>query len=449
MAETPQTSRDGGPLTGDQITANFGDLHEPLSAHEASVESARCLYCYDAPCITACPTGIDIPTFIHQIRTGNPIGSAETILEANIMGGSCARVCPTEELCEEACVRNTCEDKPIEIGALQRFAVDTLMANDAPHPFTRAPETGKTVAVVGAGPAGLSAAHRLACDGHKVTVYEAMPKPGGLNEYGIAAYKMVDDFARREVDFLLGVGGIEINYGIALGADITLAQLKADHDAVFIGVGLGKAKKTGLPGSDLTGVEDAIDFIATLRQTADKAALSMAGDDVVVIGGGNTAIDAAIQSIRLGAESVTLCYRRGREGMSATEYEQALAAQNGVTIRTFVAPKEMTGTGMVDSISLAKTALDPSGALIETGKTITLPASRVFFAIGQKLDDDVLDGLIGDTGKISVDDTYQTSVTGVFAGGDCIASASDLTVQAVEDGKRAAMAISAFLRGES
>ena len=225
-----------GRLPEETLGANFGDLHPPLGVHEALVEADRCYFCHDAPCQTACPTSIDIPMFIRQIAAGNPLGAAKTIFDENILGGMCARVCPTETLCEEACVRETAEGKPVKIGQLQRYATDKAMAEDSQF-YTRAEATGKKVAIVGAGPAGLSAAHRLAMLGHDVTIFEKKDKPGGLNEYGIAAYKSVDNFAQAEVEWLLKIGGITIEYGKALGADLSLDALAETHDAVFVAVG--------------------------------------------------------------------------------------------------------------------------------------------------------------------------------------------------------------------
>jgi glutamate synthase (NADPH/NADH) small chain len=273
----------------------------------------------------ACPTTIDIPMFIRQIATGNPLGSAKTIFDQNILGGMCARVCPTETLCEEVCVREVAEGKPVQIGRLQRYATDVAM--DAGKQFyERAAPSGKSVAVVGAGPAGLACAHRLAVAGHAVTIYEARPKAGGLNEYGIATYKTVDDFAQAEVDYVTAVGGITIEYGKALGRDIALAELAATHDAVFLGMGLAGVNALRAEGEDASGVENAVEFIAGLRQADDLASIPV-GRRVVVIGGGMTAIDAAVQSKLLGAEEVTICYRRGKEHMNASEYEQDRAAR--------------------------------------------------------------------------------------------------------------------------
>ena len=298
-----------GRLEAESYSDNFADLHPPLDGHEAAVAADRCYFCHDAPCVTACPTEIDIPMFIRQISTGNPLGSAKTIFDQNILGGMCARVCPTETLCEEACVRNTAEERPVEIGRLQRYATDIAIEQGRQF-YTPGPSTGKTVAVIGAGPAGLAAAHRLAMHGHQVTIYEAREKAGGLNEYGIAAYKTTEDFAQKEVDYILSMGNIDVLDGQMMGRDFTLADLQAKHDAVFIGAGLGNVNALNIPGAKINGVIDAVEFIANLRQADDKADVPV-GRDVVVIGGGMTAIDAGVQAKLLGAENVTICYRRG------------------------------------------------------------------------------------------------------------------------------------------
>jgi glutamate synthase (NADPH/NADH) small chain len=414
----------------------------PLTADEARVEADRCYYCYDAPCVEACPTGIDIPGFIRKISTGNLRGSAITILESNIFGGSCARVCPTEILCEEVCVRQAQQGKPVTIGSLQRHATDFLMATGE-HPFTRAPLTGKRVAVVGAGPAGLACAHRLAMLGHDVVVFEAKPKPGGLNEYGIAAYKVVDDFARREVEFILGIGGITIEYGTPLGPDLTLDHLRAQFDAVFLGLGLADPNALRIPGEDSWQVQDALGFIEVLRQSPEQAQRAISGH-VVVIGGGNTAIDAATQAKLLGAETVTIAYRRGPEHMGATKVEQEWAQTHGVAIRHWLAPASIEA----GTITLAKTRLE-DGRLMITEETVRLPADVVLKAVGQSFAAGPLAAATDlpafDRGRIAIGDSFQTSLPGVFAGGDCTGVGQDLTVQAVAHGRDAAQAIDRFL----
>ena len=430
-----------GRLANTDYTDNFGDLHPRLDRHEAVVAADRCYFCHDAPCITACPTDIDIPLFIRQIATGTPEAAAKTILSQNIMGGMCARVCPTETLCEEVCVREVAEGKPVLIGQLQRYATDTLMEAGV-HPFTRAEPTGKRIAVVGAGPAGLACAHRLAMHGHDVIVYDARPKPGGLNEYGIASYKTPDDFAAREVDWLLKIGGITIETGKTLGREVTLDALRSDHDAVFLGIGLGGVNALNLAGEDKDGLRDAVDFIADLRQTDDMRELPI-GRDVVVIGGGMTAVDAAVQAKLLGALNVTLVYRRGRERMNASVYEQDLAASKGVRIVTGASPIAVIGNGAVREIEFEYT----DDALAPTGQTFRLAADQVFRAIGQRLEGAGLPDLDG--AKIAVTGAGRTSLAGVWAGGDCAAGGDDLTVTAVAEGRDAAMDIHASLSGDA
>ncbi len=429
-----------GRLPAETLAENFADLHAPLAPHEAAVAADRCYFCHDAPCITACPTDIDIPLFIRQISTGTPEAAAKTIFDQNILGGMCARVCPTEDLCEQACVRELAEGKPVEIGRLQRYATDTLMARQS-HPYTRAPDTGKSVAVVGAGPAGLACAHRLAMLGHAVTIYDAETKPGGLNEFGIAAYKSTDDFAAREVDWLMGIGGITLQTGKALGAGLTLDGLAEDFDAVFLGVGLGGVNALRSAGEDKDGVTDAVAFIKELRQASDLTTLPV-GRDVVVIGGGMTAVDAAVQSKLLGAQNVTIAYRRGRDRMSASRYEQDLAAANGVRLMFNAQPVAIHGNGAVREIELEYTADDGSG-LKGTGETVRLPADQVFKAIGQTLTTDAGLDLAGS--KIAVTDAGRTSRSGIWAGGDCASGGDDLTVTAVAEGRDAAMDIHATL----
>ena len=423
-------------LSSHKLKQNFTDLHAPLQPHEVKVAADRCYFCHDAPCVTACPTDIDIPLFIRQISTGTSEAAAKTIFDMNILGGMCARVCPTEDLCEQACVREMAEGKPVEIGRLQRHATDTLMMQDV-HPYSRADSTGKKVAVVGGGPAGLSCAHRLAVLGTDVTIYDARPKAGGLNEYGIAAYKSTNEFAAKEVEWLLSIGGITIENNKALGKDINLDELGHDFDAVFLGVGLGGVNALDIGGCDKLGVSDAVAFIEILRQTSDLSTIPV-GRNVVVIGGGMTAIDAAVQSKLLGAEQVTIVYRRGREAMSASRYEQDLAAKHGVKLMFNVQPKRLHGNGAVAMLELEYTA-DKNGYLETTGETLHLSADQVFTAIGQTLKTNA--GLTLKGRKIAVNNAGRTSRAGVWAGGDCASSGDDLTVTAVAEGRDAAMDI--------
>ncbi|WP_458792003.1 NAD(P)-dependent oxidoreductase [Yoonia sp. MH D7] len=426
MPDTTTAGIAAGRLPDDILNTGFADLHAPLGEHEARVAADRCYFCHDAPCVTACPTAIDIPLFIRQIATGTSQAAGYTIFEQNIMGGMCARVCPTEELCEQACVREAAEGKPVEIGRLQRHATDEVMARDV-HPFQRAAPTGKRVAVVGAGPAGLAAAHRLAMLGHEVVAFDARAKAGGLNEFGIAAYKSTDDFAAREVEWLLGIGGISVETGTRLGVDVTLDALADKFDAVFLGVGLGAVNSLGLGSA-----HDAVGFISELRQVSELSSLPI-GRDVVVIGGGMTAVDAAVQSKLLGARNVTIAYRRGRENMSASTYEQDLAASKGVTLMFNVQPVSVAD----GAIELAYT--DGSAEVVK------LPADQVFSAIGQALETDF--GLALEGKKLAVDGVGRTSRKGVWAGGDCASGGDDLTVTAVAEGRDAAMDIHATLMG--
>jgi dihydropyrimidine dehydrogenase (NAD+) subunit PreT len=430
---------------------NFCDLHEGLDLQRAQIESSRCYYCYDAPCIEACPTQINIPEFIRKISTGNVKGAAVEILKENIMGGTCSRACPVEILCQAACVRNSSEDKPVEIGLLQRYATDFLFASKE-QPFSRAPSTGKMIAVVGAGPAGLAAAHRLALLGHQVVIFESKSKPGGLNEYGLAAYKMVDNFAQKEVQFILSIGGIEIKYGQTLGDEITLEKLCHEFDAVFLGIGLSGVKSLNIPGEDLPGVINAVDFIAEIRQAPVLSQLPV-GRRVIVIGGGNTAIDVAIQTKRLGSESVTLVYRRSQDQMTATRYEQELAQKNGIMIQTWAQPRKFNGNSQgVTGVEFEYTEISPENQFRGKGEFFTLEADTVFKAIGQVFNPPISDSgfsrLKIEKQRIQVDENRRTSLQKVFAGGDCIQLGNDLTVDAVQDGKIAALSIHRQLKGE-
>lgn len=446
MASKAGVIRDGiaaGRLPRNEIDGNFADLHPPLDNHEALVSADRCYFCHDAPCMTACPTSIDIPLFIRQIATGDVKGSAKTIFDQNILGGMCARVCPTETLCEQVCVRETAEGKPVKIGELQRYATDHAM-HEGIQFFKRAKASGKKIAVVGAGPAGLACAHRLAMHGHAVTILEGRKKPGGLNEFGIAAYKTVDGFAQAEVDYVTAIGGIDVQYGKKLGHKMHLADLVQNYDAVFLGMGLSGVNALGLKGKEPDGVEDAVDFIAELRQAKDKSKIPV-GRRIVVIGGGMTAIDCAIQAKLLGAEDVTICYRRGQEQMNASEYEQELATSKGVTIRHWLQPAKLKSKhGKVAGIELEYTRMS-KGRLEGTGEKLKLEADQIFRAIGQKLAPKHLNGsgadIALDRGRIKVDEEGRTSMAGVWAGGDCTNSGEDLTVTAVAQGRDAAESI--------
>ena len=434
-----------GRLSGADLARNFCDAHPPMNLAQARIEADRCYYCYDAPCQTACPTGIDVPSFIQRIADGNVRGAAQTILEANPLGGMCARVCPTEVLCEQACVRNTQEDKPVEIGQLQRYATDHLMAHPGKPIFTRAAATGKRVAVVGAGPAGLACAHGLARHGHEVVLVDAQPKLGGLNEYGLATYKTVDNFAQKEVEWLLSIGGITVRHGTALGREVHLDGLTAEFDAVFLGLGLGGVNSIGIAEPQASGLRNAVDFIAELRQAQDFAQVAV-GRRVVVIGGGMTAVDAAVQSRKLGAQSVTMVYRRGSAEMGASDHEQAWALENGVHIEHWASPVQvLSENGRVSGVEFERTQL-VDGKLQGGGERFVVAADMVLKAIGQTMVAQPLGSAIElQAGRIQTDAQGRTSHQKVWAGGDCRAGGRDLTVEAVEHGKVAALAIHAAL----
>lgn len=432
-------------LSNAAIACHFQDIAPLLSDKQVLVESERCLFCYDAPCIDACPTGINIPLFIRQINSGNNQGAAKEILSANILGGSCARVCPTEVLCEQACVRNTKEQAAVSIGRLQRYAVDNMDAA-APYPFSRAADSAKQVAIVGAGPAGLACAHRLSRFGHKVVIYEAEAKAAGLNEYGIAHYKMLEDYAQKEVDFVLQLGGIEIKYATKLGRDLTLNQLRSDYDAVFIGIGMSAVNALNIPGAELPGVIDAVDYIRDLRQTSSLASLPV-GRRVVVIGAGMTAIDIAVQSKKLGAEEVSIVYRRDQNAMGASEHEQNLARANGVRFVYNAQPKQIIGDAEgVSAIEFNQTQVGDDNKLFVTDGVISLSCDIVFKAIGQRYQQPESESEEGNQlaldsrGRIAVDKEFRTNLSNVFAGGDCV-DGEDLVVTAVDHGNKAALAI--------
>jgi glutamate synthase (NADPH/NADH) small chain len=432
-----------GRLPEEDCRRNFCEMHSPLEPNGARVEAERCYFCFDAPCTQACPTEIDISGFIRMIGNHNPVGAAGLIFEENIMGGTCARACPVETLCEQACVRNQPDDRPVTIGLLQRYAVDQAMDQNASF-FVRGTPSGKSVAVVGAGPAGLACAHRLAVLGHSVLIYEHRPKPGGLNEYGLAAYKMLDDFAQKEARFITSIGGIEVEHGKLFGHDFNLGDLEGRHDAVFLSAGMGSTNALGIPGEEASGVEDAVNFISSIRQADQLSSLAL-GRRIVVIGGGMTAIDIAVQTRLLGAEEVTIVYRRGPQQMKASIKEQEFAKIRGVVVRFWGQPAFIhQEAGKVTGVEFSPT----DGALhSDEAGHFTIKADTVFKAIGQMpqlLDDDSGDFML-EGGRFVVDEERRTSRSGVWAGGDCIADGEDLTVCAIQDGKLAAISIDRFL----
>lgn len=435
-----------GRLSEGELASNFADAHPPLTHAQAVIEAERCFYCYDAPCVQACPTEINIPKFIKAIATNNMQGSARTILESNILGGACARVCPTEILCEQKCVHTLREaGQAIRIGALQRHATDWQMEHGG-QPFARAAATGKRIAVVGAGPAGLACAHRLAMHGHDIDLLDSHTLPGGLNEYGVAAYKLADDFAQKEVDFLMAIGGITFKGQRSLGRDFTVAELRKDYDAVFLAVGLAGVRAMGVEDEQIEGVIDAVSFIETLR-SQDKKNVAV-GRKVVVIGGGNTAVDAAVQARRLGAEDVFLVYRRGHEQMSATSVEREWAQTNGVTVKLWASPVRIVSeNGVLQGVEFARGTMGADGkTLYDPEDSFIIEADMVLKAVGQTFLPAPIEGetIAVSGGRILVDENYHTTMQGVFAGGDCTAG-EDLTVAAVRDGRDAAEAIHRML----
>jgi glutamate synthase (NADPH/NADH) small chain len=424
----------------------------PMTTDEARAEAYRCLMCWDAPCIRACPTHIDVPRFIKQIATDDLRGSAHTILSANILGASCARVCPTEVLCEGACVLHDLHERPIEIGRLQGYATDPVVFG-GDQIFERGPDSGYRIGIVGAGPAGLSCAAELAQHGHDAVIFEAADQPGGLNTFGIADYKLQPPEALAEIEWVLSLGG-ELRSGVRVGEDVSMEQLLDEFDAVFIGTGLGTVPPLGIPGEELAGVEDALEFIADLK-TRPREEMSLEGERVAVIGGGNTAIDATIQSARLGADKVYLVYRRGREHMPAYEHEIQKALADGAELIHWAVPVAITGEGSVAGLTCVKSRLGETGEdgrpQVETidGTEFELQVTRVFRATGQakyRSFFESIGGLDVDSGgRVVVDDGYRTTHSAIWAGGDCVNGGKEV-VNAVQHGKLAARDIDATLR---
>ena len=431
------------------------ELTPAMKAEEARLEAQRCLYCYDAPCIQACPTHIDIPKFIRQISTRNLTGSAVTILEANAMGHSCARVCPVEALCEGACVYLGWHEKPIEIARLQRAATDDFNQGisasriDAASLFSRSPLNGKKAAVVGSGPAGLSCALYLARLGYGVTVFEKRDKPGGLNTYGIAEYKMAQATALEEARLVRAMG-VEIKTGVAVGRDISPKALEAQFDAVFIGVGLAGTHPLNVPGEDLAGVFDALTFIRHIKDR--EYSRIPPGKTTVVIGAGNTAIDAVTQAKRTGTPRVIMAYRRGQKEMPAYAYEFELAKKDEIEFLWNAAPVRILGRKKVEGIELARTERKGGALSLIPGSEFTVACYRVIGAIGQSKHAAFLKTLpaieLDSSGKIKVDaKTLRTTNPKYFAGGDAINGGREV-VNAAADGKRAAWGIHQALTGQ-
>jgi glutamate synthase (NADPH/NADH) small chain len=430
----------------------MGDIEPRYRPQEAKVEADRCLYCFDAPCIMACPTGIDIPGFIKKIANGNLVGSARVILESNILGASCARVCPTEVLCEGACVMLDRDEKPIKIGRLQRYATDALWEKKA-NPFPELPKkNGKKVALVGSGPASLGCAAELAKLGYQTTVFEKDAEPGGLNRYGIAYYKMTPEVAKQEVKWVKDLG-VEFRCKSEVGKNVSAAKLLKDFDALFLGVGLGQAHRLGVLGEDKKGVVEALEFIRWIH-TKPLHQVPV-GARVAVIGCGNTAIDAVTQAKRLGAKEAVIIYRRGEDDMPAYEYEYELAKADACGFLFHTAVVEVLGGKEVTGLRLAKTKTDKNGKTeIVKGTEFEESFDMVIKATGQEKQANLWKKLLPKLkfdakGRIEVKkETNQTSIPKVFAGGDAVNGGREV-VNAVAEGKKAALAIHAMLSGKT
>lgn len=438
-------------LTHEQYEKNFAELHPPFTQNSATAEANRCLYCYDSPCTKACPTHIDIPTFIKKIATGNLKGSAKTILKSNWIALTCAKACPVEVLCEGACVYNARGEEPIQIGRLQRYAIDWYFEHGMPPLFTPAPKNGKSIGVIGAGAAGLACAAEAALLGFDVTVYDANTKPGGLNTWGIAPYKMTQQDAMNEVKLVQSFG-VTIRSGVKVGKDISLAELEKKHDAIFLGVGLGLSSRLNIPGEHLPGVVDALDFIGKVT-TRNWSSVDV-GKRVAVIGAGNTAIDAVTEARRLGAEQVMIIYRRSRDEMPAYDFEYDLAKKDGVQFQFLTAPSRIIGRDHVEALECIQMRL---GEPDEEGRRtpvpvphseFQIPVDMIIKSVGQKIEETFLaqiPNLKTQAGRIWVNaETLQTSNPKYFAGGDCINGGKEV-VNAAADGKRAARGIEALL----
>ncbi|MFZ1975004.1 MAG: NAD(P)-dependent oxidoreductase [Candidatus Acidiferrales bacterium] len=450
--DKPTMPRETAPkLSPEQYEKNFAEISPRMTPRQAAIEAARCLFCFDAPCTVACPTHIDVPSFIKKITTDNLRGSARVILEANILGHSCGRVCPTEVLCEGACVMHEKEEKPIEIGRLQRYAVDHVLDNNIQLFHAGAPN-GKRLACIGSGPASLACAAELAKLGYQVTVFDSNELPGGLDTLGIAAYKLRAKDSLREVELVRALG-VEFRQNTTVGRDVTFDQVEKQFDAIFIGVGLGETWDLNMPGEDLTGVYGAMEFIEPTKVLPLRDV--SIGRRVACIGAGNTAIDVVTAAKRLGAEIVHLIYRRGEHDMPAFRYEYDLAKLDGVVFHWHTQPVKILGdAGQVSAIECVRTQFEPASGAI-CGKLVNIPRSEfkldvdmVVRAIGQKPVTEFLRAVSGialrENGTVIVNDQRQTGNAKYFAGGDCVNGGKEV-VDAVAEGMAAARGIDAWL----
>lgn len=433
------------PLSEQQFAENFAQLKPLMNRTEALYESARCLFCFDAPCIQACPSGIDIPQFIRQINSGNDTGAARTIYAANYFGNACGKVCPTEVLCEGACVYNLQEVKPIEIGRLQSYATTKAIQEDKKL-FAPGADNGRRVAVIGAGPAGISCACELRSLGYGVDVFEAQAQPSGLTVYGVAPYKITNEETLAEMAYLQSQFGYSVQYNSPIVSREQLAELEAEYDAVFLGIGLGETNELGLPGEDKINCTGAVEFIAELRQRHHEMKV---GRRVIVLGGGNTAMDAASESARLGAEDVVLAYRRGKEEMGAYEFEYDLAKGVGVKGLFNVAPLEIVGEDYVTGVRFIRTETAGGRVREIAGSEFELPCDMVIKATGQAKRAGflaIIPGLeVDGKGRIVADAaTGQTTNPIYFASGDARNGGAEV-VNAAAEAKLAARGIHAFL----
>ena len=432
------------PQTLDEFNENFAQKKPLMNVTEAYYESSRCLFCYDAPCINACPTGIDIPLFIKQIQTGNVTGSAKTIFDANWLGNACGKVCPTGVLCEGACVYNHQGINPIEIGRLQNFATQKAI-DENQRLYETADSNGKKIAIIGAGPAGIACACELRIKGYEVDIYEAKAQPSGLNLHGVAPYKITNQEVLDEVDYLQKQLGFTIHLNQLINSKEQIQKLESDYKAIFLGVGLGKTANRNLPGQDLTGVIGAVEFIEHLKLNPVGFNIP---SQVIVIGGGNTAMDAASESARLGAELVTVAYRKSKEEMGAYGFEYELAIKSGVRGLFNASPKAIFGNGQVSEVQFIQISEEPDNNSEIEGSEFTVPANLVILATGQEKHTSLyqlIENLNSDdSNRIEVNEQYQTSNPKYFAGGDAVNGGAEV-VNAAYEGKQAAIGIHQYL----